>query len=65
MSWSFEAWHQIAIRRFNLQPDVFWDMPLRDWISLIEGVKPQGFNRQQLDDLIQLHPDEGDKNEHD
>ena len=65
MSWPFERWHQIAIRRFNLQPDAFWDMPLRDWLGLIEGAKPQGFDRQKLDDLLHLYPDKGDENEHD
>ena len=57
--WPFERWQQIAIRRFNLAPDAFWDMPLRDWLGLLEGVKPQGCNRQTLDDLLNLFPDEG------
>ena len=64
MSWPFERWHQVAIRRFNLQPDAFWNMPLRDWLGLLEGVKPQGFDCQKLDDLIDLYPDEGDGDEH-
>jgi len=61
--WPFEAWHCIAIRRFHLQPDAFWDMPLRDWLALLEGIKPRGLDRQILDDLIQLYPDEGAENE--
>lgn len=65
MSWPFESWHQIAIRRFNLQPTEFWAMPLRDWLGLIEGVKPQGFDRQKLDALAALYPDEGGLNEPD
>ena len=59
MSWPFESWHQLAIRRFNLQPAEFWAMPLRDWLALMDGVKPRGFNRQTLDDLIALYPDKG------
>jgi hypothetical protein len=65
MSWPFESWHHIAIRRFNLNPDAFWDMPLRDWLGLLEGVKPQSFDRKILDDLLQIYPDEGGENEHD
>ena len=57
MSWPFESWQQIAIRRFNLQPSEFWAMPLRDWLALLDGVKPSGFNRQSLDDLIAQYPD--------
>ena len=65
MNWPFEHWHQIAIRRFNLQPDTFWDMPLRDWLSLIEGVRSQCFDRQTLDDLIKIFPDEDKTDGHD
>ena len=65
MNWPFEHWHQIAIRRFSLQPDTFWDMPLRDWLSLIEGVRSQGFDRQTLDDLIKIFPDEDKTDGHD
>lgn len=65
MNWPFEHWHQIAIRRFNLQADTFWDMPLRDWLSLIEGVRSQGFDRQTLDDLIKIFPDEDKTDGHD
>ena len=61
MSWPFESWQQIAIRRFNLQPSEFWAMPLRDWLALLDGVKPNGFNRKSLDDLIALYPDIGAK----
>jgi len=61
MSWPFESWQQIAIRRFNLQPGEFWAMPLRDWLALLDGVKPNGFNRKSLDDLIALYPDIGAK----
>jgi hypothetical protein len=40
-------------------------MPLRDWLGLLEGVKPQSFDRKILDDLLQIYPDEGGENEHD
>lgn len=60
MSWPFESWHSLAIRRFNLQSSEFWAMPLRDWLSLLDGVKPPGFDRQSLSELIALYPDTGD-----
>lgn len=59
-NWPFARWHQIAIRRFNLNPSEFWDMPLRDWLGLLEGVKPQGFDRKSLDELINTYPDGGE-----
>ena len=65
MSWPFESWQQIAIRRFNLQPSEFWSMPLRDWLALLDGVKTRGFDRQSLDELIALYPDTGDNREPD
>lgn len=65
MSWPFESWQQIAIRRFNLQPSEFWAMPLRDWLTLIEAIKPCGFDRQTLDDLLEIYPDKGDADEPD
>jgi len=65
MSWPFESWQQIAIRRFNLQPSEFWAMPLRDWLGLMEAVKPQGLDRQRLNELAALYPDEGGANEPD
>lgn len=65
MSWPFESWQQIAIRRFGLQPSEFWAMPLRDWLGLLDGVKPRGMDHQKLDDLLALYPDSGDENEPD
>ena len=61
--WPFESWHQIALRRFNLQPSEFWNMPLRDWLGLLDGVKPQGFDRKSLEALIQTYPDAGETDE--
>jgi len=65
MSWPFESWQQIAIRRFGLQPSEFWAMPLRDWLALIEGVRPQGFSRSDLDALSQIYPDDGETDDTD
>lgn len=65
MSWPFESWQQIAIRRFGLQPTEFWAMPLRDWLALMEGMKPRGMDRRKLDDLLTLYPDKGEDNDPD
>jgi hypothetical protein len=59
MSWPFESWQQIAIRRFGIQPSEFWAMPLRDWLALMEGVRVRGFSRSDFDALSQIYPDEG------
>ncbi|WP_427449920.1 phage tail assembly chaperone [Litorimonas sp. WD9-15] len=63
MSWPFESWQQIAIRRFGLIPSEFWAMPVRDWLTLLDGAKPSGFDREALDALLTLFPDEGGSNE--
>ena len=65
MSWPFESWQLLAIRRFNLGPSEFWAMPLHDWLILIDAVKPRGFDRQTLDGLLKLYPDKGTENEPD
>ena len=61
--WPFDVWQQVAIRRFALQPSEFWAMPVRDWLGLINGAKPRGFDRVQLDELMKKYPDYGDENE--
>lgn len=63
MSWPFQSWQQIAIRRFGLQPSEFWAMPLHDWLTLLDGIKSQGFDRRDFDALFELYPDIGDENE--
>ena len=65
MSWPFESWQQIAIRRFGIQPSEFWAMPLRDWLALMKAVRPHGFSRSDLDALTQIYPDEGETNDAD
>lgn len=65
MSWPFENWQHIAIRRFGLQPSEFWAMPLRDWLTLLEGVKPRGCDRRNLEALTKIYPDDGDENDPD
>ena len=65
MSWPFESWQQIAIRRFGIQPSEFWAMPLRDWLALMKAVRPHGFSRSDLDGLTQIYPDEGETNDAD
>ncbi len=63
MSWPFERWQQIAIRRFGLAPTEFWALPVREWLSLLDGAKPSGFDRTALADLLDIYPDTGDENE--
>lgn len=65
MSWPFECWQQIAIRRFGLQPTEFWAMPLRDWMALMESVKSRGMDHRKLDELLTLYPDNGEYNDPD
>jgi len=59
MNWPFQTWHTIAVRRFGLSPDQFWDMPLRDWLALIGEASRAGVSRDDLQNLMKLYPDEG------
>lgn len=64
-SWPFDAWHQVAVRRFNLQPSDFWEMPVGDWLSLMNGAKHAGFDQKTLADLLEIYPDIGGGHEPD
>jgi hypothetical protein len=61
--WPFAAWQTLAIRRFNLAPSEFWDMPVRDWLTLMDGLKSGGFDRAAFEELLKNYPDDGDENE--
>ena len=63
--WPFQAWQQIAIRRFNLAPSEFWAMPMGDWLGLLNGLKQAGFARKTLEQLLEIYPDEEGDNGHD
>lgn len=65
MSWPFADWQAVAVRRFQLSPTEFWAMPVREWLALLKGAKPSGFERSNLDNLMLTYPDEGTPNEHD
>lgn len=57
MSWPFDAWHRLAIRRFGLDPSEFWAMPLSDWLDLIApDMSP--LDRAALHKLMKDHPDD-------
>jgi len=62
MSWPFDRWIQIAIRRFGLSPTEFWAMPLRDWLTLLQSIQSSHFDRADLDKLISTYPDRGGPN---
>lgn len=62
MSWPFETWLQIAVRRFGLTPEIFWATDLRDWLVLMETTRVAGCGRAQLSALMAAHPD-GEKDE--
>ncbi len=59
MSWPFNLWLRVAVKRFGLAPSEFWDMPVGDWLALMKDVKSPRFDRARLDALLELYPDEG------
>ena len=62
MTWPFDQWLQIAVRRFGLSPNEFWEMPLREWLSLMQATHLHGFDRAVMADLMKDFPDRGDEN---
>ena len=61
----FDGWLRLAVIRFGLSPDAFWEMPLRDWLSLLDGRNSRGFKQEDILELLKHFPDEGDQNESD
>lgn len=55
MSWPFDAWHAVAVSRFGLAPSEFWDMPLRDWLRLVQPQSPP-MTRDRLVELMEANP---------
>lgn len=58
MSWPFDEWLKIAVRRFGLSPSEFWQMPLREWLLLMETTRMAGCGRAEFDALMAQFPDE-------
>ncbi len=56
--WPFEDWLRLAVRGFRLSPAEFWDLSLRDWLSLTQIDAPDALSRDDLAALIQSYPDE-------
>ncbi len=59
MSWPFDVWLRVAVKRFGLTPSEFWAMPVREWLILLKDTARPRFDRARFDDLIKLYPDEG------
>ena len=60
MTWPFDVWEQIAVRRFGITPDAFWALPLREWFVLLGTTRSAGCGRDELKQLHLQFPDEGD-----
>ena len=57
-NWPFETWLRLGIRGFRLSPDDFWEMSLRDWLTLTRTDRTPCLSAQDLDALIIQFPDE-------
>lgn len=56
--WPFEAWLSLAVRGFRLSPQQFWDMSLRDWLTLTRADEARAMTADELSDLQIMFPDE-------
>jgi len=59
---SLSALAEIA-SELEAAPSEFWDMPVRDWLTLMDGLKSGGFDRAAFEELLKNYPDDGDENE--
>ncbi len=57
-NWPFEAWLRLAVKGFRLSPDEFWEMSLRDWLTLTRTEQTPCLNAQDLEALLIQFPDE-------
>ena len=65
MSWPFDSWLQIAVRRFGMAPSEFWATPVREWLTLLDGTRRPGFDHDAMTRLLDEFPDTGEINEPD
>ena len=57
MNWPFDNWLRLAVKRYGLSPNAFWEMPVREWLVLIKDIQNPSLDRARLDQLIQEFPD--------
>lgn len=60
-SWPFQDWLRLAVTRFGLTPNQFWDTSVRDWLVIIEPEKSTGLSLSDLQTLMDRFPDKEDK----
>ena len=56
--WPFDLWLKTAVRGFGLSPCAFWNMSVRDWLTLLASNEVQGLARAELCTLMNTYPDE-------
>jgi len=64
-SWPFTEWLDLAVRHYGLSPSEFWQMSVKDWLSLLDyGLNKAGAARplqsHDLQNLMQAYPDQKD-----
>ena len=62
--WHLMIWFRLAVLQLHIQPDAFWDMPLRDWLWLCRKSSKVSISEQDLTALMAQFPDEGRDDEH-
>lgn len=60
-AWPFAAWLDVAVRIFGISPQVFWNMSLYDWFTLMSqrtaSDTAQPINRQTFSNIMNNFPD--------
>lgn len=56
--WPFSSWLKLAVCRFGLSPDVFWNMSVHDWFVLNRSTQNRSLTRTQFDALYRAFPDD-------
>lgn len=57
-NWPFDAWLRHAVQGFRLSPSEFWDMSLRDWLTLTRADIVPSMSADELSVLQIKFPDE-------
>lgn len=56
--WPVNAWFNLAVRKYGIQPEQFWAMSLHEWLMLLRDTTPDVLTREGFLHLSQIYPDE-------
>ncbi len=58
-NWPFEIWLRLAVLQMGLAPETFWEMDVRDWLTLCKREEGKALSPADFEALQKLFPDKG------